>query len=456
MKLKHLLSLVGFILTLLLSLTVDLNWLISIGVFFTFYFFFRLINGLGSTIPIQELMSMLLLVQFVIAPLVTFRYFDNQATFIMYVYEDIYFGYAIPAVLFFILGLNIKIVKIQYSYKDAVGKIEKLLSNNSKKAYSLIIVGFLFLFMSKILNVPSLFFVFYLVGLLRFIGAFMLVLSSNKIDFLVAIAVYVHFSIQIISGGVFYDLFVWLFFFYALIEFKWKSVFAKKLLLVVIGGVTIYFIQSFKADYRKEIWSNSKYVNQTEVFTNLAVEQLGQSDLFEEESNLDRFVSRLNTGWIVSKVMQHTPHYEPFVEGKLLKQDLINVFLPRFLFPNKTSSGGKENQEKFTRFTGRMLVGDTTMRIGAISDAYVNYGIFGGWVLLLLLGLTFNLVLIWLVRLSQGNPIYILWIPFIFAYAVRMSDIHVILNYTFKSAILMVITTRLYLNFRQRLANENK
>jgi len=121
------------------------------------------------------------------------------------------------------------------------------------------------------------------------------------------------------------------------------------------------------------------------------------------------------------------------------------VLLPRFLFPNKSATGGKQNQEKFTEFTGRRLIGNTTMRIGAVSDGYVNFGIIGGIATMFFLGLIFNLILYFIKRLSISNPIFILWIPLIFAYAIRMSDIQVILNYTVKATIFVLVINFVFL-----------
>lgn len=437
----------SLLVVVILSLYVNLSSLQKIALLFSVFFFLKLIKDLGNTIPIKSMISFLLLVQFFISPLITYRYFENKASFSMYVQEGIYFFYVIPAVLCFILGLNLPINKEKLSYQNAIQVLPDAIKlNGTNKAILLIIIGFLGSVVGNFMPINSLFFLFYLMGLFRFVGAFMLFFSNFRYKYLLIAFVFIQFSYEIISGGVFYDLFVWLFFLFMLLEFKWKSSFIRKLVFVLVGGLTVYFIQSFKKDYRNEIWGDPTESSRTEVFVDLASNQLEQSDLLDDKSTLDAFVSRLNTGWIVSKVMQHTPLYEPFANGELLKEDLINVFLPRFLFPNKAMTGGSENQEKFTKYTGRRLIGSTTMRIGAISDAYVNFGVFGGWIMLFCLGFVFNLILYFMISRSKRNSFYILWIPFVFAYAVRMSDIQVILNYTIKALFIVIIVNYLFFN----------
>ena len=445
---KLIFVILSVIVTMILSTSIELSLLLQLGLFITFLYFFKLIDGLGSTLPIKEMMSFLLFIQFFVSPLITYRYFDNDAIFSMYVPEEVYFGFVVPALISFIIGLNLPLRNDKKVYNNAISLIMiRQAISNSRFSINLIIIGFISLAAREYLAISSLYFVFYLASLLRFVGAFMLYFSSHPYRIIIISLVFIQFIYEIVNGGVFYDLFVWLFFLYMLIEFNWRSSFLRKLLFVCVGILTVFFIQSIKKEYREAVWNKESVdIERTEVFVDIATERINQSDLFKEESNLDRFVSRLNTGWIVSKVLEHTPRYEPFVNGKLVLQDLKNLFLPRFLFPDKVSSGGEDNQRKFTRFTGRVLIGGTTMRIGSISDAYVNFGIVGGWICLFVLGFIFNIVLYFILSLSKTNPQYILWIPFVFAYAVRMSDINVILNYTFKTLIIMVFVNIVFLN----------
>ncbi|MEX0597076.1 MAG: hypothetical protein WD512_11305, partial [Candidatus Paceibacterota bacterium] len=314
-----------------------------------------------------------------------------------------------------------------------------------------IIIGFISTFLVE--RVPgSLRFILYLMMMFKFVGVFILLFSKNKYRWLWVLFVYGQFTIETIRGGVFYDLFVWIGFLYIFIEVKWQSSYLRKLLFIIIGFSVVYFIQTIKREYRDTTWEKGVVAqNREEVFLEIAANQIESNNTFQETSNFDRFVSRLNTGWIVSKVMEHTPRYEPFTKGELLKSDIKNVLLPRFLFPDKEATGGKQNQEKFTRFTGRRLTVTTTMRIGALSDAYVNFGVVGGWICMFGLGLVFNLTLVFLFRLASTNVQYILWIPFIFAYAIRMSDFQVILNYTFKALVFVFI-----INYLKRSVNISK
>jgi hypothetical protein len=420
--------------------------LISLGIGCFAFLFLRMINQMGKGVPMKEVMGILLLIQVFVSPLFAYRYFDNKAHFTMYMPEEIYFYYAIPASLTFIIGLYIPLQKEKIDYKNIFLKLKDLSSKRTEKiAFTFILIGLSTTFLKDIIP-NSLLFVFYLLKLLKFIGAFILFFSSNKLKFFWVSLVYFEFAYEIIEGGVFYDLFVWGFFIYMLLETKLKSTFTRKLLIIIFGFFLIYYIQAIKGAYRSEAWSNSgSSNNNTELFLNSIENKAIEGNVLESEDDFNHFISRLNNGWILSKVMHHTPKNESFTNGETLMSDLINVLLPRFIFTDKAKTGGKQNQKKFTRFTGRQLIGATTMRIGAISDAYINFGIIGGWITMFFLGLTFNIVLLFIVKMSLKNPFYILWIPFVFAYAIRMSDIQVILNYTFKALIFVIIITTFFL-----------
>lgn len=428
----------GLLLFIVLNYATNFDKYIVTGLSISLVIFLRLINETGKSLPIKELVSILLLIQIFISPLIAYRYFNNKAHFLMYVNESVYMAYAIPASIFFIIGLFIPIY-VNNNYKTIFSKLNTVVSSKTEKiAFIFILLGLSASFFNDLFPI-SIAFIVYLLKLLKFIGAFIFLFSQNKLKYVWVGLVYVLFFYEIVNGGVFYDLFVWVFFLYMLLETKLKSSFFTKILIVLTGFYIIYFIQSIKADYRNEAWDEHNKTENTEIFINVIEEKTTEDNLLNNESDLNKFVSRLNSGWILSKVMSHTPKNQPYTNGETLKEDLINTLLPRFLFQNKAITGGKQNQEKFTKFTGRRLVGGTTMRIGAISDGYINFGVIGGIITMFFLGLLINLILAIILRLNLKNPIYILWIPFVFAYVIRMSDLQVILNYTLKAFIFAIV-----------------
>lgn len=398
--------------------------------------FLHFLNRIGKDFPIKELMIVMLGLQLLISPLIAYHYFNNNMEFIMLINESTYIWFVLIYILMFAVGLFIPITKNNQTTKLNISLNKK--NYNSKIGLFLIVFGFSAYFLGKY-TPASLKFVFYLFAYCRLIGALVLIFSNLNHKYLISFFVFAQFAYIIISGAIFYDLIIWGFFFYMAFELKLRSSFYKKVFFSIIGISSLLFLQSIKSEYRKEIWTDDR-VEQTSNF-NTFVNVLTDSRTSIEEkekSNFEHLVDRLNTGWIISAVLIHVPNYQNYTNGDLLIDDIKNVLLPRFLVPNKKSVGGSENRAKFEKFTGRKLGDDTTMRIGVIADAYINFGPYGGAALMLFFGLLIN-YLIGMFRTIFNNSIHYLWVLFIFSFTVRMSDFIVILNSTIKSIFIFLI-----------------
>lgn len=398
-------------------------------------FFFHLLNRIGKDIPIKELMTLMLSLQLLISPLFTYHYFHNKMEFPMLIGEEYYITFVLSYIILFSFGLFIPIIKTSTTFNSIDIPINY---QNGKIGLALIIFGFVSFYLGKFM--PASFrFVFYLFSYARLIGALIVLFSNLKSRYLLFGFTFLHFAYIIISGAIFYDLIIWAFFFYMALEIQLKSSFYRKIGFALLGLLSLVFLQSIKSDYRQKVWNEDKKEDSSNIETFLSVaNDANESKSVTEESSFKHLITRLNTGWIVSAVLVQVPSRQKFAEGKLLLDDLKNVLLPRFLAPNKKSVGGDENRDKFLKYTGRRLNDDTTMRIGVLADAYINFGYLGGALLMFLFGILIN-VSIAFFKYKYFNSIYYLWILFIFSFTVRMSDFIVIINSTFKSFLAFIL-----------------
>ena len=60
------------------------------------------------------------------------------------------------------------------------------------------------------------------------------------------------------------------------------------------------------------------------------------------------------------------------------------------------------------------------MNLGPLGEAYANFEIAGGIFYMFLYGLFFNFVLSYLLKLSEKRPTIVLWLPFLFFYAISV------------------------------------
>lgn len=101
-------------------------------------------------------------------------------------------------------------------------------------------------------------------------------------------------------------------------------------------------------------------------------------------------------------MLRHVPYRTAFAHGQELYQILEAAFLPRILAPNKLDAGDKTLVFKYA---GISLRKHTSMSLGSMADAYINYGRTGGCIFMFALGLFFNLTLIWFNKMGKNFPL---------------------------------------------------
>lgn len=423
------------ILCLFFVLVFNISFISAFNYFAFTFIFFQLVTKLGSEIPIKELTSFVLILQMIIAPLITYQIYNNEIGFKMDIDEDLYINKVTPLVFAFIIGIYLPLSK----KKPDINILFSETNQNKLITYgwSFLLVGLFFNFTVRFFPL-SLKFIFTIISYFQFLGAFCLFFSKYKYRNIVVGVVYGIFLLQSIGTGMFYGLIVWGFFLMAMFFIRYKTSFQVKLTLILMAFASIFIIQAVKKEFR-EVLGKEKEVNKVELFYSSINEKLEAAPITEDKQATERFIERLNTGHITAKVFKHTPTKQPFSYGAELLDDVISTLLPRFLFPNKKSVGGEDNSSKFFKYTGRVLNDETIMRVGIIGDAYLNFGVLGGAALLFTFGLLINLLLVWITSKSFRFPIMILWIPIVFVYVVRMSDFIVLINSIVKILFVLIL-----------------
>ena len=428
---------IAFLSLLYLFIFTEFSTIECFGISLFIYVLFRFLNNLGNTIPVREFAGFLLTLQYIITPLITYRYLNNDGLFVMDMPEQDYFSYIVPASFAFISGLFYPYKRKRLSDNNFSDDLNIFEESRYKTGIYLIVIGFVAKFAGAFLP-GSLSFIFYLLKQTTFIGILYIMFSGNKNWGTWFGVVMFLFVLEIFAKAVFYDLFVWGGFMSMYLFIKYKKSLRFKIIAFSAGLFLAYFIQSVKFEYRDIVWAN-KNVNTFDAFVQVSSKSLASEKGFFSNDKIDMFVSRLNFGWIMAKVLNQVPKHEPFVNGELFKNDIAAVLLPRFIATNKTKVGGKENREKFTKYTGRILQKGTTIRIGIIADGYINFARTGSFIFMFLLGFFFNFVFYKFNILAQLNPNILLWLPFSFSYVVRLSDFVVLMNFFIKATLLIML-----------------
>ena len=385
-----------------------------LGILLFLYVALDFFRSLSKSIPVKQLMVLIALLQWVIAPLLSYHYFTDSQFYGMQVPEEQYMGYTVPAVFAFYIGLSL-LFKPSNANRNLSELIYKAKEDNvlKQRGYFLYGLGFLGIALQGFTPAVLSFAVFLLAKVL-YVGAFYLLASNVQYKYLYLLVAFIPLVLGAQGSTVFHDLFLWggfIFMVYALIN---QIGFLKKFLFIALGVFLVFFVQFIKGDYREVVQAAS-----TEVGTETII-QVAETRL-ETEGVTDNFyqsvVDRLNQGWIIARIIYVVPAFEPYAEGETITEGIKAAVVPRFLNPNKVVSGGAY----FERFTKIKLQG-TSMNLGLLGEAYANYGASGGILFMFVMGLFFKWAFNIINRISIRNYEVILWLPFLFLYVVKAED----------------------------------
>lgn len=372
--------------------------------------FLLLFYSYGYVIPARYWAGAMACLQYLVGPSFAYSGLDELMYFKyrMQVPEDVYFSYAIPAVILFILGLHIS--GRLYGEKVDEKAVHDFVRSNSQLPYVFIAIGFLSSLTSGFFG-AELANVFYILSGFKFIGLFMLLLSGQQLKLLPMILVIGSIVSSSLKAAMFHDLLTWLVFVLAVLAVKYKPFVVTKIWISIGLVLMVVVIQQLKSAYRQNT-TGDRGIGQFEETFHTVNQSGGVFDMSSiAESNV-----RINQGFIVTNAMQWVPDHEPYAMGAELYKILEAAFLPRILAPDKLKAG--DNSLVF-KYTGMVIREGTSMSLSALGDFYVNYGTFGGCIGMFFFGWMFNLVLNGFQKFSRDFPVIILFVPLVFYYPIR-------------------------------------
>ena len=436
-----LISIAYFLYAFLLS-----NYLLitSIGLTFSVYISLLFLQKIGKEVPIKELIILIASFQWIIGAKIGYSIGKVHYRYYMYVDEETYMGYVVPGVILFYLGLST--IKSNFQRDRLALTFEQNGENLLKIAKVVLVVGVSSFFISKLIRIPQLSFIFYLSSLLIYVATsyFMLIYPNRKrIIFLGALLFMLITSLQ---SGFFHDLIisaVFLVFFL----FSANTTYLYKLSIITFGFAFLYIIQVVKSEYREIIWKSQGDVGTIAAFVEVLeaefaptsstapYKNLNESSAEEEQNNIN---TRLNQGWIISKVMENIPKNQDYYGGSTITEAIESAILPRFLFPNK--KGADQALINFKNMSGIDLNKGTSMGLSLIGEFYGNYGVGGGWLAMFLYGLFIAATIKLLMqRIADGSPIILLWFLLFFFQVVKAeTDFIKIINHLVKSILFFI------------------
>lgn len=387
-------------------------------------------------------------VQMLLGPMLAYNGLDHfqPAIYQMKVSEMVYFSYTIPAVICFIIGLHITAGKLKGEIIDTES-VFSVVKNNPRLSYIFIFVGFVSSIASSLFT-SDLAFVFILLGGFKFIGLFMIIFGNQQLKLVPLIIVVGSIISTSLTIGMFHDLLTWIIFCGTILAIKYKPGFNIKMISTIAFILISIIIQQLKGDYREATWQRG---NEGGVESFNKTYRENKKSLFDlvqlAKSNV-----RINQGFIITNIMANIPKKMPFSNGNELLQILESATLPRILAPNKLNAG---DRDFFMKYSGMNISQHTSMGLSSLGDAYINFGINGGFIFMFILGLLFSEVLKAFHKFSKIFPLLILFTPLVFYYPIRPDcELQTVLGHLIKSCFLIFVIHVLWKNkFRLPVIN---
>lgn len=421
----------------LLAIGLGMSDLAGAAVGLSAYALTRFVLELGSGIPVDSLILLVAALQWLVAPVLSYAGLAPHAKYRMYVPEQEYLLLAVPGTVCLAVGLSL--FRRRRSIREslyAIAWAEEIARQNHYLPWALVIVGGACSILGSFAP-PSLAFLFFLLSNVTYIGIIAALYSRRQERWWMLAGAGVWMLLVSTRYNVFHDLLLWTAFIGLYLAVKVRLSVVKRAVAVMAFGLLVFVIHTVKIEIRQMLLAQAATGSSIELFGTV----LDETFFGEERDPLDdralaSLITRLNQGWIVSRVMEQVPARRPFADGETIELAVRAAFLPRILDPGKVGAGGRA---LFERFTGFRLAA-ASMGLSLLGEGYGNYGTAGAALFLLAYGAFISLLLRIYWRWSTRHPIGGFWLPLMFLHAVKAeTDFVVVLNYLTKGLAVTVV-----------------
>ncbi|WP_205508578.1 hypothetical protein [Longitalea arenae] len=435
---------------LIFTLSVVSNWYDPLVYGLSILSVLMVLDKLGKGIVLREIIALHAVFICLLMPLVGYLIYNRTNTLAlvwvryMPINKEIYFNFCLPAVCGFCMLLCWPLTRENKS--DFGAPLKKIIANIGNQLAGNQRIGIYLLTVGVITNtfvhyVPAfLQYVFTLVYFSAFAGL-LYVFFAGKFAYrrviLIAFGLFI-IGVALRSGMftiiAYMGMTLFSFFFIGM-----KASMLRKTIYFLAAFLLLAIIQSVKPAYRHQI-SRNPDGNKAQIFASLVKKRLNSMDNIVSPNNYFFLYYRANQGYNVGLVMRNMPDATPHDNGSYLLVKIAAAFVPRLLWPTKPEAGGIANMKYYANVT---IVGFAT-DVGPLGEAYGSFGVVGGVIYMMLLGLFIRFVYGRLFLIAQKLPLIILWIPVMF-YQVTYSsenDTLQILNSLIKSAFFIFLLYR--------------
>lgn len=357
----------------MLFIKLDLYYQVANGIFF--YQALRFFYDFGNGLSIRYLMGMLYSLNYLFGPVLMYEWL-NPFVEIQYTLKgdpNLYFSYAIPAILCMLAGLHLFARKGDERLDTR--KIRAAIELYPKLPLHLILFGLGMSVVTEFLPGEIKLIASSLANL-KYVGLFLHILTTSKLNYLYLALTYGVLVLQSLVSSMFNDLLNLLFFLGIIISIRFKLSALSQIMILVCGIFIIFLIQVIKVPLRSMVIErdgyNVEFTELDEAF-DASFERSANQSFAEKTASV---VSRTSQGWITSNVLNYYYREQgfKFQNGKHSLIMLKSSVLPKVLAPDKYNVG---DIELFNTYSGHTLFAGTSMALGVLSDGFIDFGYLG-------------------------------------------------------------------------------
>jgi hypothetical protein len=406
------------LLVFILSLVTD--WYLPLAIILLVSIIFLILDKLSKGVVLREIIALHTTFVCVAVPVLGYTVFDktNRLARIffktMQVPEQVYYGFALPAIAGFVLVLCWPIANDTYSdtgifLQRSIARAKEELQKRPTIGVYLLAIGTVMFWVSKVLP-EALQFAFLLFFFAGFAGFLYVFFGENFRWRRVSLLFFAAFIIlTALSSGMFtivayMSLTMFSFFFLGR-----RTSFFKKLVFFLVGVFILLMIQSVKPTYRSLTWGENYEGNKGMVFLSLLMDKIRNPEWESADAFFPVFV-RVNQGYNISRVMRRFPEKMPFDGGRNLFVNAVSSLVPRIFWADKPEAGGKYNMKYYAGLT---IAGWST-NVGPLGEAYGSFGATGGIIFMISLAILIRWSYCMVFKKSAKIPLLIFWIPVLF------------------------------------------
>lgn len=179
---------------------------------------------------------------------------------------------------------------------------------------------------------------------------------------------------------------------------RWQCEKRAPIRVIILLLVIFLILQPIKQEYRLKAWQGGDATALSlkeradiwyETFANTLLSSESQSSRIENDNTRSQIIGRLDLLHIEAHVLNSTPDSVPYFYGSTYSY-LAVAFIPRVFWPGKPEA--QDANKTFVLaygFLNEEMIQFTIMGIGHIAEAYVNFGIIGVMLIMLVQGSIF-------------------------------------------------------------------